>query len=260
MKKIIAFLIAVFLLVAPTRIYAADWSELNRLLDESLQLVKQEEYTKAERILTYFSTEFADLNKKEDFSAEHTRVISIAYDKAVQAMREETMSQKEKEDDVTALRLVVDAESSQFQPLWLSRENTIMSAFSQMETAVQKQDDEQFQRTLNTFLYEFDIIYPSLVVDLPKEEIERLNAHLSYLDEFRNVMAKNESGQKQMQVIRQDLETVFQSPNKDEATPSLIWVMISTGSIIIFTLTYVAWRKDKGDQEKRNTRMKSQNR
>ncbi|GAA3327464.1 hypothetical protein GCM10020331_067510 [Ectobacillus funiculus] len=86
-----------FLLVAPTRIYAADWSELNRLLDESLQLVKQEEYTKAERILTYFSTEFADLNKKRGFfSAEHTRVISIAYDKAVQAMREETMSQKEK--------------------------------------------------------------------------------------------------------------------------------------------------------------------
>ncbi|GAA3327462.1 hypothetical protein GCM10020331_067500 [Ectobacillus funiculus] len=118
--------------------------------------------------------------------------------------------------------------------------------FRRWKQRYKKQDDEQFQRTLNTFfLYEFDIIYPSLVVDLPKEEIERLNAHLSYLDEFRNVMAKKmRADKKQMQVIRQDLETVFQSPNKDEATPSLIWVMISTGSIIIFfTLTYVAWRK-----------------
>lgn len=37
--------------------------------------------------------------------------------------------------------------------------------------------------------------------------------------------------------------------DEDEADPSLWWVIISTGSIIIATLSYVGWRKYNGDKE-----------
>jgi sporulation protein YpjB len=37
--------------------------------------------------------------------------------------------------------------------------------------------------------------------------------------------------------------------DQDQADPSLWWVIISTGSIIIMTLSYVGWRKYKGDKD-----------
>ena len=93
-----------------------------------------------------------------------------------------------------ALQLAVDAQVSKYQPLWMEREGKVMDAFSQMEKAMKKEDTGQFQQTLNTFLHEFNIIYPSLMIALPENEVQRVNAHLSYLDEFRNVMLKQKVG------------------------------------------------------------------
>ena len=93
-----------------------------------------------------------------------------------------------------ALQLAVDAQVSKYQPLWMEREGKVMDAFSQMEKAMKKEDTGQFQQTLNTFLHEFNIIYPSLMIALPENEVQRVNAHLSYLDEFRNVMLKQKAG------------------------------------------------------------------
>ena len=42
-------------------------------------------------------------------------------------------------------------------------------------------------------LNEFNIIYPSLMIALPENEVQRVNVHLSYLDEFRNVMLKRKA-------------------------------------------------------------------
>ena len=61
-----------------------------------------------------------------------------------------------------------------------------------------KSDDKRRYGTVstnvNTFLHEFNIIYPSLMIALPENEVQRVNAHLSYLDEFRNVMLKRKVG------------------------------------------------------------------
>ncbi|MFD3446093.1 sporulation protein YpjB [Microbacteriaceae bacterium 4G12] len=255
MKKVIA-IVWIFLSLLPVRIYAANWTELNGILDESLQLVKQEEYEKAEQILTYFSKEFA--NVEVTHSPEHIRVISMAYEKASQAVIGNGVSQQEKEDDLLALRLVMDAASSKFQPLWLNREKVVMTAFSNMEQAMKKEEYEKFQHALNEFLYQFDIIYPSLQVTLPSQDLQRMNAHLSYLDEFRHIMAKPASGQMQVKVIKEDLHRIFQHVNKDD-TPSLLWVIAMTGGFIIFTLTYVGWRKYRGEREKRKNPIQSKN-
>lgn len=252
MKKVVAVIIWIVLSLLPLRMYAAGADEMNQLLDESLQLVKQQQYEKAKQILTYASKEYA----VHVSSPAHIHVISMAYDKAIQSMGE-GVSQKEKEDDMLALRLVIDAENSQFQPLWLNRERAVMTAFDKMEQAMKQDDASKLQYAVNEFLYEIAIIYPSLSVDLPEEELQRLNAHLSYLDESRSTMARHVNGQLQMNVIREDVESIFQYPSKDEAAPSLIWVIIATGGIIIFTLTYVGWRKYRGEQEKR--RVKSKN-
>ncbi len=50
------------------------------------------------------------------------------------------------------------------------------------------------------------LFYPSLMIALPENEVQRVNAHLSYLDEFRNVMLKTKGGQMQVGIIKGDLQ------------------------------------------------------
>lgn len=83
----------------------------------------------------------------------------------------------------------------------------------------EKEDTGQFQQTLNTFLNEFNIIYPSLMIALPENEVQRVNAHLSYLDEFRNVMLKTKGGQMQLGIIKGDLQKIFHTVKKMKLPP-----------------------------------------
>ena len=54
--------------------------------------------------------------------------------------------------------------------------------------------------------------------------------------------------------LETELQTIFDGVMEDEADPSLWWVIISTGSIIVLTLSYVGWRKYKGEREKSKNR------
>jgi sporulation protein YpjB len=257
MKKLV-FLIFLMFAFIPLPIHASHWKDLNGLLDETLQLVKQKEYKKAEQLLEYFASQFTGYNKQEKLtSPEDIRVISVAYDKAFASIQSKDVSQNEKWEDMLALRLVVDAEQSKFQPLWLDMEQSVMKPFNRMEQAMKKENDETFQYQLNLFLNQLSIIYPSLSVDLPDEDLQRLNAHLAYLDEFRNLIAKSPNAQMQVEVMKEDLERIFLNAKEDSADPSLVWVIITTGSAILITLTYVGWRKYKGEKEKK--RVKSKN-
>ena len=260
MKRVLAGIIAFMFILFPVRIYAANWNELNGLLDDSLQFVKQEEYDKAAQMLTDFSQQFLTVNQTKKIAPEHIRVISLAYDKALQSLEEKGTSKQIKIDDVLALRLALDAEVSKYQPLWMEREENVMSAFRQVENTIQKEEHEHFQQSLNVFLHEFDIIYPSLMIALPEEQLQRMNSHLSYLDEFRYMMIQNKSGQTQVKIIKDDLNKIFHMAKRDEVGSSLIWFMTVTGGIIIFTLTYVGWRKYKGEKEKQKSTMHSKNR
>lgn len=262
MKRILAGIIVCMIMLFPVRIYAENWDGLDVLLDNSIQFVQEEEYDKATEVLTYFSQQFlkherVDANK---VLPEHLRTISLAYDEALQSLETEGIDKQLKMDNILALRLVLDAEVSTYQPLWLERKQNVMDALANVEKAMEKEDSISFQRSLNKLLHEFDIIYPSLTISLPEKQLQRVNAHLSYLDEFRHMMLKNKSGQTQLKVIKEDFVEVFQEVKRDEASFSLIWFMIITGLIIFLTLTYVGFRKYKAEKDKKKSTVHSKNR
>jgi sporulation protein YpjB len=92
------------------------------------------------------------------------------------------------------------------------------------------------------------------MLDLAVTEASRIDSFVTYLDEYRNELLVNESRMGHMQMVEDELVKMFKQMKEDDADPSLIWVMISTGSIIILTLSYVGWRKYKGDKEKQASR------
>lgn len=249
MKKVCGMVMWFVLLLYPFQAFAQEWNEWNQLVDDSLQLVKQDEYEKAKQMLSS-ATGFPVTVS----SPEHSRVISMAYDKALQAM--DIGSKQDKEDNLLALRLVIDAEGSSLQPLWLNREANVIDAFNGMESSLEKQNSIEFQYALNQFLHQLEIIYPSLSIDLSQTDLQKLNEDLSYLDRTRNEIIKQSDSKQHMQLIRKDIETVFKYPKRDDL--SFIWMTIMTGGIIILTLTYVGYKKYKAEQEKQK-RVKSKN-
>lgn len=188
------------------------------------------------------------------FSMDEVRVITTTYEEAQLALNSSTLSHSDRIKAVTKFRLVVDAVKSEHQPLWAEMEYSVMATFMSLKEAVNARDNTTFQHELNTFLGKYEMIHPSIRLDLQTEQSERIDHYVTFMDNYRKEILEHESRMAHMEVMEDELIRMFKQMKEDDADPSLIWVMISTGSIIIVTLSYVAWRKYKGDKEKQEYR------
>jgi sporulation protein YpjB len=228
------------------------WGKLDQISDQALQLVKQERYEEAKGMLNYFSDEFLKVNlDNQTYSMDELRVITVTHDSALEAVNSTSLTLEDRVKKVTQFRLVIDAIRSEHQPLWTEMEYSIMTTFNQMKETVVEGDNQTYQNQLDSFISKYDMIHPSLKVDVSPLTVQRLDSHVSFLDSYRNEALKTSTRLQQMEQMELDLRTIFENMSEDDADPSLIWVMISTGSVIILTLSYVAWRKYKGDKHRR---------
>jgi sporulation protein YpjB len=100
----------------------------------------------------------------------------------------------------------------------------------------------------------YNVIYPSMKIDVSAENIQRIDARINFIDEYRSEVVNNVKSQQELEGLEMDLKNLFENMDEDEADPSLWWVIISTGSIIILTLSYVGWRKYQGEKDMRKNR------
>ncbi|WP_078546111.1 sporulation protein YpjB [Litchfieldia alkalitelluris] len=258
----IGFVLMLLIIMFPISSHADthdSWEKLDQLSDQALQLVKQERYEEAKRMLDYFSDEFLKTHFDDrNYSMDELRVITVTHDSAVEAINSTSISFEERVKKATQFRLVIDAIRSEHQPLWSEMEHSIMTTFNQMKETVVEGDSNTYQHQLDLFMAKYDMIQPSLKVDVSPLTVQRLDSHISFLDSYRNESLKTSTRLQQMEQMELDLRTIFDNITEDDADPSLIWVMISTGSVIILTLSYVGWRKYKGDKQKRVPRRDSE--
>lgn len=261
MKSRIIIAIMIFLLL-PIMGYAEETSSIDRLdqlSDEALQMVKLHRYDDAKKLLDYFSDQFrATSGQVTVLTSDEMRIVTVSYDEAVQATANAAIDHNEKINRVTKFRLVMDAITSQSQPLWTEMEAPIMTVFGEMKEAVNNGDKENFQSKFNTFLSLYDVIYPSMKINVTGDRIQRLDTRIDLIDRYRPQVLADEGTQQELEALEADLQLLFDEMSDDEADPSLWWVIISTSSIIILTLSYVGWRKYKGDQQREKNRSREQ--
>ncbi|CAM3886174.1 sporulation protein YpjB [Mesobacillus zeae] len=257
--KIAMFILALFVL-APLSARGDNTSSIDKLdhiSDEALQMVKLYRYEDAKRLLGHFESEFLNAaGSSRPYSMDELRIITVAYDDAEKAVTSVNMGHEERMGRVTKFRLVVDALRSKHQPLWTEMENPILTVFGSVKKAAQEGDNGDFNASLNSFLSLYQMIYPSMKIDITPDRIQQLDARVNFIDNYRPDVLGKSTSQKELDALEADLKTIFDDMTEDEADPSLWWVIISTGSIIIMTLSYVGWRKYKGDREKLLDRQK----
>lgn len=260
MKKKLPIIFLFVFLIMTTNIQAETDIEtsllkLDQIADEALQMVKLSRYSEAERLLEYFSDQFLTITVRERlFSMDELRIVTVSYQDALEAVANSELSHDERVNKATQLRLVTDAIVSTHEPLWTGLEGQMLSILYDMKEAVMDGETESFHFQLNAFLSVYEVIYPSLKIDVPMETMQQLDTRISYIDQYRPQLLANMDGQRELEVLEADLKYVFSRTSEDEADPSLWWVIISTGSIIIVTLSYVGWRKYRGDKRKEKSR------
>ncbi|MBU8879082.1 sporulation protein YpjB [Bacillus sp. FJAT-29790] len=251
--RFIIMAVMIFLLM-PVSVIADETSPVDRLdqlSDEALRMVKLHRYEDAKRLLDYFSDQFVSVSGTErPFTTDELRIVTLSHDEAVQATANATMNHNEKINRVTKFRLVMDAITSPYQPLWTEMESTVMTVVADVKEAAYVGNSEHFHTNFNTFLSLYDMIYPSMKINVKAERLQQLDARIQFIDQYRPKVLTEASSKQELEALEADLQLIFDDMAEDEADPSLWWVIISTGSIIILTLSYVGWRKYKGAQEK----------
>ncbi|MDQ0197525.1 sporulation protein YpjB [Neobacillus ginsengisoli] len=255
-------LIAIIIMLAPNPVNAEQPSPMEKLddiSDEALQMVKFHRYDDAKRLLDYFTDQFTSIKGKDKpLTVDELRIITVSHDEAVEATVSPSMKYEERLNKLTKFRLVIDAISTSRQPLWTEMKDQVMSAFQHAKEAAYKGDTAGFHSNFNSFLSLYNVIYPSIKIDVPVENIQKLDAKINYIDEYRTRVVNNAESKQEFEGLETDLKNLFDNMDQDQAEPSIWWVIISTGSIIIMTLSYVGFRKYQGDKSMKKDRSRDQ--
>jgi sporulation protein YpjB len=232
-----------------------EWDKLDRISDEALQMTKNQRFEEAKQLLEYFEQQFLQLNAREQVaSMDALHALTVTHEGAVKTVTASTLPAEERVNQVAQFRLVVDAVQAKHQPLWKEMKGAVMSAFGEMKEAMENENEGAFQQAFQQFLQRYKLIEPSVKINVEPERFQRVAAHISLLETpaFRQLDANQQV--KEFQQMEEDLEALFADGKKEFAVPSLWWVMTSIGGVIVLTLTYVGWRKYRGEKEKRIVR------
>lgn len=254
MRLFAAILLAYFLIFGGFSAIASTHStlsELDQLADESLQLTKFSRLEEAKSILERFAVKFSEQGIKDgNFTMDELRVLTASHHEALRAVTNINMDQDERIRLVTSFRLAADAISSTHQPMWIEMEAAVMNDFQEMKNAALEGNKEAYNHNLNTFLSTYTVIQPSLKIDLAADKLQKLDSKITFIDRNRSDFSEQE-WTVHLESLEKDLQKIFSDPDEDEADPSLWWVISMTGGIIIMTLSYVSWRKYKGERQQR---------
>lgn len=231
---------------------------IETIADQSLQFVKVDRRQEAEELLNVFSERFLDMaSQGNQYSMDEINIVTIALEDAMNAVQDTEKSNQEAVNEMTKFRLAFDAVSHDKSPLWTKMRGQILEAVKDTREAVKNQDSVVFQEELNRLLNIYNILYPSLKIDVTPEKFQQVDAHLKFIDQYRPQVFSDSSEQKDMASLEGQLRDIFDEAEKDDTDPSLWWVIISTGSIILMTLSYVGFRKYKAREEITFTKKKN---
>lgn len=125
-----------------------------------------------------------------------------------------------------------------------------MTTFSNLKENIESGDYDSFEEEWGHFRFLYSMIYPSLTIDANEQHIKRVETHISAIESNLYENMTEHTKFEQLVAIEEALEDLFHQAEQDDADPSLLWVMISTGSIIFLALSYAGWRKYRGEVSK----------
>lgn len=255
MKKLIAGISIFFIFFSFNSVKGyAKIDQETTLIEKSLSLVQDGDYVHGANLLEQLESNYmASAKKNKKLTPKELETISVTFQNALVSLKNDAIDPQEKVADVLGLRLLIDADQTTMQPMWKQMKNSVMTPLKNMDSAYKKGNSEAYEIQLNQFLQQFEIIYPSLLVDLPYDEVKKINSLVSFLDDYRINKESIPAFQQKIDETQSELLFIF-GQGSSIIPPASFWTIFTTIGIIVGTLSYVGWRKYKGDQKKKKKR------
>ncbi len=252
-KNILILILFVFInLAAFNKILAASPSpieKLDHLADQTLQMTKLGRFSDAKQILALFISDFSEVSRKSDaLTNEEIMTIKHAEHDAETVFKSEDVSSDQISNKVTSFRLVVDAVQRDGTPLWTQMKDPIFASILRAEKAIEDNDLTVFNQQVSQLVAQYEMISPSLEIDLPDPELKALHEEVQFVDEYRGQVFLEKGSQDELEKLRTEFDQIFREMEHTRSEPSILWVIVATSSIIVATLSYVGWRKYKAER------------
>lgn len=215
--------------------------ELSMSLYESVQV---KDYENAKLIIEEIADIFPNIDYKGLTNVEGIEALSksIINTKKVLASLEPKYSTIL--NNVTQLRLAVDALSHKEQPLWKRYYSVIYQDIEQIRRAYQKQDENQLQESIKGFELHYKLIKPALLVSEKKYIVEKIDSLIVALISH----VGKENYEKLINELQSSFQQLFYGTDIDVIggiTYKSILGQVSIGVILIIllTLSYVVLKK-----------------
>ncbi|KZZ86394.1 MULTISPECIES: sporulation protein YpjB [Bacillaceae] len=254
MKRWVVCLTILLLLFSSTEAKGEEtdrWNSLSETSYSAFQLAKQGRTDESLQVLKYFAKQFEKSPEaRQAVSGQTVRTISAVHGNALEKLEDQQADPESKMRAVTQFHMVVDAAFTENEPLWSSMETSMMTSFNHLKKDAEIGESTSFEQDWNEFLTLYETIYPSVSVDVPPKQVRKVEALISTVGEGLMENGTEEERISQLTSMEAEFKNLFDRVKDDEADPSLIWVIITTGGMIILTLTYAGWRKFRGEKEK----------
>lgn len=252
MKKALLFSIILLLLPFQTITYANESKttedSFNIYMDKALQFVKTQQYEEAFHVVSFLDRQLVDENL--EYRNEDKNFISVVFTEVSRLSDDPSNYHEEIIHNLTKARLYTDSINNQENPLWKNYDKTVFYTINSLREAAESGNDLGYQQQVNMLIKTYNLLYPSMIKHVKDTRMIKLDNRMTELDINRSELLLTNEWDEAIEVIHADLEYAFYGLEQDEADPSLWWVIITTGSIIILTLSYVGWRKYKADKMK----------
>jgi sporulation protein YpjB len=250
-----------FLLILPVLAQASDhladekltsWNQLNTLAEETLFLVRKEEFEAARKRINQLSTSILQLEIIEHVqSIEQAQVILATLVDAKQALTAITINPQQVERQVLRMRLTLDAVSHKQQPLWLHYYTRISQQLFEAETALEQENRDQFHNRLNLLAAEYEMIRPAIIISHGTKLAVQIDSLLNFMLNNRAELWNNkQQATQQLKQLEQFFKKAFYQHNEELMNSFLLLLMAFT-VLICSVLSYVGWRKYQAEHEQK---------
>lgn len=230
--------LTIFILILPTTVQGSEKSEdWNQYMNNVIEYINNNNLEAADYLLNNVFTKF----QKSNLSSNEEEVLQPVFLQAIESMENTETSNRETYNHILRLQLALDAKSSTYQPMWTDREKEMMATFSAMEESLQSNDAEKLKQSFAMFREQYDIISPSLSLDLHKQEFSNLEADILYVE--KKIGNGDSSLSLHIIQLEGEMRGIFAKYSGENHFPSFVWISTTIGSVIVISLIYTAVKK-----------------
>lgn len=231
---------------------------LTDLANKIYQAVSEQQLETGANELDNFKKTWAKISDTdESISPVAVRTIAAQEDNLDKALTMD-VGEKKLNDTSVEFRLAVDALTNSKHPLWMGMKDNVLGAFIKIQQDVKAGDDQKFQVDLNQFLDVYQMIYPSITIDVQPDVIKKLDSQINHVTNNRMTIVQDQKTHiPHLKTIHEELNQLFggtEDASGFVTYPGVMTPSILIGGLIILTLLYVVWRKYRGEH-KTNTHM-----